>query len=324
MACTVLVTGVSGFVGGALGQHLRECGYGVLGLSRGEPRTGSVDRFAAHDLAQPVPGDLFSHAPEVIVHCAALSSPWASPAAYEKNNVQATANLLDYAARVRARQFVFVSSSSVHYIAGRDQMGLTEESALPADAINRYAATKRRGEKLVTQAGLPCVILRPRAVFGPGDTVLFPRILRAARRGVLPRIVRPDGESPWGDLIFIDNLSHYLERAIAAGASGIYNLTNAEPVQMYAFLERIFGRLGIPPPRRRVKVGTAMLAARVFETVSRTLMGYKEPPITRFGVEVMAYSKTFDVRKMTGAFGQPPISISQGVERFVSWQQLGR
>ena len=45
--------------------------------------------------------------------------------------------------------------------------------------------------------------------------MLFPRIRRAARKGVLPRMKRGDGLAPVGALICIENLSHYIERALA-------------------------------------------------------------------------------------------------------------
>jgi nucleoside-diphosphate-sugar epimerase len=122
MTPQILLTGVSGFVGGALGAHLRQLGYDVIGVSRSAPRPNSVSRFLAHDLTEPIPASWPSAV--VVVHCAALSSPWASPAAYQANNVGATRNLLAYAERAKARRFVFISSSSVYYAHG-DQLGIT-------------------------------------------------------------------------------------------------------------------------------------------------------------------------------------------------------
>ena len=312
MAARILLTGVSGFVGGALGAHLIRHGYDVTGVSRSAPRAGSTMRHITHDLALP---KVDWPSADVIVHCAALSSPWAAPAAYRRNNVDATGNLLDHAARTGAR-FVFISSSSVHYEHG-DQLDITEDTPLPGKPINEYAASKRMAEELVRAAHLHWTILRPRAVFGPGDTVLFPRILRAAQTGSLPRIVRPDGLSPQADLIYIENLSHYIERAIAQEATGTFNLTNNEPVSLNPFLDGMLESLHIPKPTRTVRVGTAMAFARAAELASRYLQNYKEPPVTRFGVEVMAYSKTFHVAKMLNAFGPPPVSIAEGVERFI-------
>ena len=319
MVKRVLLTGVSGFVGGALGMHLRSAGgYHVTGVSRSAARSGSVDSFFAHDLTKPLPdtGNRY----DVVVHCAALSAPWGPPAAFRAQNVEATRNVIDYARRCGCTQFVFISSSSVYYQHG-DQWNLTEETPFPAKPINVYAATKLEAERLVQASGLPAVILRPRAVFGPGDTVLFPRILRAAQRGVLPRMRRRDGASPQGDLIYIENLCYYIERAIAENARGAFNLTNGEPVDLYRFLGTIFAELGYPPVMRSVPVGVAFPVAALFENVSRWIFGYREPPITRFGVEVMAYSKTFDVSKTLAAFGPPPVPLEEGVRRFIAWQR---
>ena len=309
---SVLITGASGFVGGALAAHLTQLGYEVTGLSRRPAAT------IQHDLSQPVPPSIGSY--DVIVHCAALSAPWASPDAFHANNVTATRNLLDYATRTGCRRFVFISSSSVYYRHG-DQFDLTESSPLPDKPINEYAATKREAESLVAQSKLSTIVLRPRAVFGPCDTVLFPRLLRAASKGAMALFTRPDGLTPRGDLIYIDNLSHFIERAIVSSETGCFNLTNAEPVDLYAFLNNVFTSLGLPPVRRRIPVGVGFALAGALEFASRTLFGYREPPITRFGVEVLSYSKTFDVTKATAAFGPPPISVAEGVARFVAWQK---
>jgi nucleoside-diphosphate-sugar epimerase len=317
MSCRVLITGVSGFVGGALGVYLRAAGgYHVTGVSRGAARAGAVDEFRSWDLTRPLPADLGRF--DAVVHAAALSAPWGAPAAFRAQNVTATENVLAFARR--CGKFVFVSSSSVFYRHG-DQFGITEDTPFPARPINLYAATKVEGERLVRESGLPYVIVRPRAVFGPGDTVLFPRILRAARKGVLPRMKRADGTTPVGDLIYIENLSYYIERALALSCKGAFNLTNNEPVDLFAFLQDVVGRLGLRPAERAVPVGAAFAVARLMEWGSRFLGGYREPPITRFGVEVMAYSKTFDVSRAISTLGPPPVSLAEGVERFVAWQR---
>ncbi len=75
MSCRVLITGVSGFVGGALGVYLRSLGgYHVTGVSRGAARAGSVDAFFSWDLTRPLPSDLGRF--DAVVHAAALSAPW--------------------------------------------------------------------------------------------------------------------------------------------------------------------------------------------------------------------------------------------------------
>ena len=159
-------------------------------------------------------------------------------------------------------------------------------------------------------------------MFGPGDTVLFPRILEAARRGRLP-LIDNGGAPAVGDLIYIDTLCDYLHAAATSPrASGrAFNLTNNEPVAILPFLFDVFDRLGIPRPTRRVSLRMAMLAARGGEAIYRLLRLPGEPPVTRFGVGVFAWSKTFDVSRAIAAFGPPSTSLAHGVERFVEWQR---
>ena len=319
MTPTTLVTGSSGFAGSAIGRHLRlRCGHRVIGLSRTAPRPESCDAFVAHDLSGPLPPDL----PDVdfVVHCAALSSPWAAPDAYERNSVRPVENLVRFYANRPLRRLVFLSSTAVHYRFA-DQTGLTEETPLPMRPINTYAAAKRTCEAILGRSGLPVTILRPRALFGPGDTVVFPRILHAARRGLLPILTRSDGDKALSDLLYIDTLATYVARVLDADVDGTFILTNAEPVITYDLLDTVFSALGIPRPTRRVRVGAAMLLARAYEWRSQLFDGWREPSVTRFGVASLAYSKTFDVSRALAAFGSPEVAMADGVSRFIDWQR---
>jgi 2-alkyl-3-oxoalkanoate reductase len=315
MAKTVLVTGVSGFLGGALGRRLGEMGWRVTGVSRRAARVGAFEREVRGDLSLMDMGALGRF--DVVVHCAALAAPWGPRAEFERHNVVATRRVMELAERCGAH-LVFVSSSSVYYQWG-DQLGITEQTPWSEPALNEYARTKRVAEEMVMRAQMPVTIVRPRAIFGPEDTVLFPRILRAARTGSLPRIVRADGRLAVGDLIYIDNLVEMMVRVIEGRVTGSYNLTNDEPVEMYPFLEGIFRELGYPPLRREVSEGVAFALARGLELASMVTGNRWEPPITRFGVEVMVHSKTFDVSAAKRVLGMVPVSLAEGRRRFIEW-----
>lgn len=317
----VLVTGASGFVGGAL---LARAGTAVtrdwLGVGR-RPLVEPGFRYLAHDLAQPLPAPTAPF--DAVLHGAARASPWGSAAQYRRDNVDATRLLVEWCERHGRPRLLYVSSSSVFYRSG-DQFGLTEASPIGPRFVNQYAASKFAGEQCVRRYRGDWLILRPRAVFGPGDTVLFPRILAAARRGRLPMLVRADGRPAIGDLIYVDTLSDYLLRALATpDLRGAVNLTNAEPVALEALLLQVLRGLDLPAPQRRVQVRTALAGATALEVVWRVLpcLLTGEPPITRFGVGVLAWSKTFDVTRMRATLGAPSVSITDGVDAFVRWQR---
>jgi len=168
------------------------------------------------------------------------------------------------------------------------------------------------------------VILRPRAVFGPGDTVLLPRVLAAARAGKLP-LLKPRGQPVVGDLIYIDNLVDCVLRAATDSAiRGCVNVTNNEPVVLEEFMLELFRRLDIPAPRKRVSVNMAMLGAGVVERFYAWFRPGHEPPITRFGVHVFAYSKTFDVSRMLHTLGPPRVSLADALDRTAAWEREAR
>ena len=317
----ILVTGASGFVGGKTVAALRAAGHEVLGIGRRRLELPKA-AYLSLDLAEPFALDF---APTAVLHAAARASPWGSRAEFERDNVTATARVIDFCRRQAATQgswpkLVYVSSSSVFY-QPCDQLGMTEKTPIGPRFANHYAATKAAGEMLVRAYEGPWAIARPRAVFGPGDTVLFPRILVAARAGKLPILVRP-GAPAMGDLIYIDSLTSYLQQLLERPERvGDYNLTNAEPVEIQAFLAEIFRRLDIPLPKKRVPLRLAFAAAALTEALYRLLRRPGEPPITRFGVGVFAFSKTFDVSKALADLGPPAVSLSAGVEAFVAWQR---
>lgn len=304
----VLVTGASGFIGGKICDRLSQLGIEFTCCGR---RQSSRNHYFRCDLAEPLTA--VPMAVDAVIHCAARSSPWGSRTQFNRDNVIATQSIVEYCRQNGFPKLVFISSSSVYY-RNCDQFDITEQTPQAKYPINRYAATKQISEQVVRSYEGPWVIARPRAVFGPGDTVLLPRILKAARAGRLPILTR--NESPVvGDLIYIDNLVDYiLASTTNANVTGEFNLTNNQPVAINEFLLGIFRQLGLPEPKRKLSVRTAMLAATALEYFQRCFAPKDEPAITRFGVHVFAYSKTFDVSKSLEQLGKPRVSIDQGVQ----------
>jgi nucleoside-diphosphate-sugar epimerase len=228
--------------------------------------------------------------------------------------------VIEFCRRVGHPRLLYVSTSAVFY-REEHQYALTEDSPIGPEFVNLYAETKYAGETLLNDYEGEHCVLRPRAVFGPGDTVLFPRVLEAARKGMLP-VITGQGGPVMGDLVYIDTLTDYLLRAaMAPKLAESYNITNAQPVDLQALLHDVLRRLKLPAPSWKVKVGTAMKASVAMEWVWRTLKLRGEPPLTRFGVGVFAYSKTFDPSRTLHDLGQPSVALDDGVARFIEWQE---
>lgn len=311
----ILVTGTSGFVGGAfLRRFAQRPDLALFGVAR---RPVALPNYVQRDLSQPF--DL-PFRPDVVIHAAARASPWGSRREYEQQNVEATRQVLAFCRRVGTPRLLYLSTSAVFY-REEHQYGLREDSPIGPHFVNDYAATKYAGELLVRDYEGEHCVLRPRAVFGPGDTVLFPRVIEAARKGALPVFTGQD-RPVTGDLVYIDTLCDYLLAAARAPRlAESYNLTNAQPVDLQELLHRVLRALELPAPRRRVRVGTALRAATALEWVWRLARLRGEPPATRFGVGVFAYSKTFDPRRTLADLGPPSVALDEGVQRFIDWQR---
>ena len=313
MSGRALITGSSGFVGTSLWQRFRTSGWSTIGLGR---RLLNDPDYVSHDLRQPIPARCDGPI-DVVIHAAARSNPWGTRQQFHQDNVVATKHVIEYCRRNGSPHLIYISSSSVYY-KPEHQLGITEQTPLPIRHVNEYSATKRQAEELVRAYPGSWTILRPRAVFGPGDTVLLPRIIHAARQGRLPVLYSPDG-SVVGDLIYIDNLVDAIQTAAEKRVTGIFNLTNNEPVPILDFLFSVFDQLGIPRPKRRVSATTAMAMAGMLEVFHRVFLPWSEPAITRFGVHVFRYSKTFDVTRALQTLGPPSVSLEEGLKRTVEW-----
>ena len=316
----LLITGASGFIGGRFLQRFSaHPDLDLLGVGRRElalPNYRSIDLSQAGSLD----ATLRDFAPDVVIHAAALSVPFARRRDFLRHNIEATRCVIDSCRAHAQPKLIYISSSSVHY-QPRDQLGIREDDPIGPTFANTYAETKAAGETLVRDYPGAWTILRPRAVFGPGDTVLFPRLLEAAKRGKLPRIVRK-GPAAVGDLISVDALTDYMLRAAQRpDAVGAFNLSHGEPVAMQDFIADLFRRLDLPPSGKRISYRSARVAAFAAELLWTALPLRGEPPVTRFGIDVLCFSKTFDIAKARAVLGEPSQTLAQGLDDFIAWQR---
>lgn len=308
----VLVTGATGGLGRALTAMLETDGRRVVATGRntgiGAALAGETVRFAAADLARDPLGPLLEGV-KTVFHLAALSAPWGRPGDFQAANVDATARLLDAARAAGCRRFVFASTPSI-YTRAAHQFGLTEASPLPPRLANAYATTKLAAERMVLGAAggdFATVALRPRALIGPHDTVLLPRLLRAAGRGVLP--LPAGGEALIEPTDVRDAARGFLAAEARAGSvSGrAFNLSGGVALPVAGLAAHVFAHLGRPVRIVPVPAGFAVAAAGLAEGVARLLPGRPEPALTRYGAMVLGWSQTFDLSAARDALGWAPV-----------------
>ncbi|MFC5406128.1 NAD-dependent epimerase/dehydratase family protein [Cohnella soli] len=325
-----LITGATGFLGRETAIRLRDMGWKVTGVGRdeqiGRQLAGQGIPFFQADLRDAEEIDAACAGQDFVIHCAALSSPWGRYRDFYDTNVTGTANIVAGCLRHGVGRLVHVSTSSV-YFDFTDRFHLTEQTALPHKPANAYAATKRIAESVVLDAaaqGLSAIIVRPRGIFGPGDTALFPRLLRANESRGIPLI---GGGEAQLDLTYTSNVIDGLVLACTApeqAAGQIYNLTNGESVKLIDLLRRLFDLMQLQLRTKPLARPVALAAGQSMEWLYRALPSLgQEPPFTRFTVGQLAYSQTLDISKARATLGyDPTISLDEGLRRFADWWRV--
>lgn len=318
-----LVTGATGFIGGALTRRLVEAGHEIIATGRdrdkGAALTAAGAQFEAADLTDAPRISALCAGAAVVFHVGARSSPWGRRVDFEASNVEGTRAILDGCEAHDVPRLVHVSSPSVIF-AHQDVRDAKEDTPYPAKAANEYARSKRIAEELVLARRPAAAILRPRAVFGPGDAALFPRLLRVIKTGRLKII--GDGQNVV-DMSYVDNV---VDALVAAGerpeASGLFHITNGEPTNLWGLIAQLAARLDLPVPTKIVPYGVVAPIARTLEGFHRAFMPDKEPLITHYSASVLARSVTLNIDRARALLDYTPrVSIEEGVERFLAWWQ---
>jgi nucleoside-diphosphate-sugar epimerase len=313
----VLVTGATGFLGRRVVDRLLARGHRVVATGRRRELAPAGVPFRYADLERDASG--VCDGAIAVVHCAGLSSAWAPYARFEAANLRGTERLLSEAEGAGISRFVHVSTSSV-YARARDQYAVAETARLPKRPANAYVATKLAAEHAVRRSRLPHVILRPRGIFGPGDTSIFPRLLRALGTERLPVI---GSGRTLGDLTYVNNVAEAAVLAVEADRSALgetYNVTNAEPVRIWETIAELARTLELPPPRRRLPLRVALAIAGALELRSLATPGRPEPLLTRYTVTLLGCTTTLDPSRAMQKLGyRPAVSMREGLDRFVAW-----
>jgi len=307
----VLVTGGTGFLGGRCLQALAASGrFDASATGRRLSGAPAGFEFIAADLSEP---GALERLPTVdaVVHTAALSSPWGRAQDFDRANVLATRNLLEWAERAGVRRLIHISTPAL-YFAPFDRFDVGEAEVLPGRPINDYARSKAQAESLVNQSSLSTAILRPRAIYGPGDTALLPRLEAALRRGWLP--LMRDGQAVT-NLTHVDDVCDAIIAALESSAQGVFNIAGSEAIPLTWLVNEIARARGRAFRWRPVSLPMAMLAARGTEAVFTALRLPGEPRLTRYSLGIFAYSLTLNIKRAQEVLGwRPRMPVADGFE----------
>src|SRR3954471_10753409 len=307
---SAFVTGGSGFVGGRLIERLRADGWDVRALARSDAAAERVRSLGAG----PASGDLDdlgalragADGVDVVIHCAAKADDWGDPDEFERINVRGTENVLRAAREAGARRVVHVSTEAA-LMAGQPLVRVNEDTPLRPDSAALYPATKARAEQAVraANADLETVVIRPRFVWGRGDTTLLPVLVDLVKSG---RFRWTAGGTPLPDITQVDNtVEGLMLGATKAPPGGVYFATDGEPVVFKEFVGAMIETQGVKAPDKSIGVGLAKTAASATEGAWRLLRRPGRPPLTRFAVWASGMECTIDISRARQDLGYAPV-----------------
>jgi len=306
------VTGGSGFLGKRLIATLVGRGVRVIAMARSDAAAAAVSAAGA----TPSRGDLGDRAAmtaamagcDTVFHAAAHVAQHGPLQPFMAINVTGTENALAAARAAGVKRFVHVGTEAV-LADGKPIVRVNETRPRTAEPAGPYSLTKGLAEAAVLAAnrdGLDTVVVRPRFIWGKGDTSVLPQIVDGARRG---RFGWLGGGRYLTSTCHVDNVVEGALLAAERGKPGeIYFLTDGQPVQFRDFLTRLLATQGVDVSKARdVPLWLARLLARATAWM-------KQPPVTSSALALVGVEVTVDDSKARRELGyQARMSIDAGL-----------
>lgn len=321
----VCVTGATGFLGKYVVELLTEKGYKVTAFGRNAVKGAELE----NDNVTFIKGNLESlrdvlsavRGCEYVVHAGALSSAWGKEKDFYNANVKGTEHILNACERYKIKRLVFISSPSI-YTRSKDQHFIKENQVAWNSELNYYIQTKILAEKAIRDfktSTFEKVIIRPRGLFGIGDTSIIPRLMRANKVIGIP--VFNNGDN-FVDITYVENAAHSIWLAMTVnGIDGaIYNITNDEPMAFKKILSIFLKEIGQKP--RFLKLYYPVMSKIVggIEWFYKIMKIKREPVFTRYTLMTLGFSQTLNIEKAKNELEYKPVyTIEEGIKKYAKW-----
>jgi nucleoside-diphosphate-sugar epimerase len=322
---TVLVTGATGFVGGAVALRFISENCTVRTLVRKASDTAALaaagcelrygDITAAASVGEAMAGV------DAVVHCAAFASDWGPRETFEQVNIEGSRHIFDAALESGVKRVVHFSTSDVFgvYTDGRviDDTFPLKGTGFP------YSDTKAEADRMALayaqERGLPVAVIRPMWVYGPGDRTFFPELIHAMRTHQMVFFGSSRNTIP---LCYIDNLVDAVvlalthDRAVGQG----YLVGDGAVITWRELTDLLADRLNLPKVTLTIPLSLAKTVAVGAETWGKMKKSTKRPALTRYELEIGGRDMHYSNAKICRDLGfSPRVLPEEGMARTVDW-----
>jgi len=305
------VTGGSGFVGAALIRRLAADGWTVRALARSAAAEAKVREAGAEairgDLGDAAALERGARGADVAFHSAARLGDFGRWEEFRRVNVGGTKAVIAACRTAGVPRLVHVGTEAA-LMHGQPLVAADERTPLALDSPAPYSATKAAAEAAVIEAnrsGLETVVVRPRFVWGAGDTTLLPILVAMVRSGRFRWI---GGGRQLTSTTHVENTVEGLVLAAERGRPGnAYFVTDGSPVVFREFVTALLATQGVQAPEGEVPLWAGRALARGSELAWRLLPLPGEPPLARFGLWASALEATLDDGKAREQLGYTPV-----------------
>ena len=306
-----LVTGATGFIGGAVVRSVEAAGHEAVAYVRegsDSRRLQDVERIVG-DLADPNRLAIAAAGCDAMVHAAGIADPGADPDALGWAHIAGTENAINAAKQAGCKRLIHISCADVTLHDG--PRSFWNEDNAPPHPFGELAHTKLQAEELVRvsgQRGFRTTVLRPALVWGPGDTTHLPKWQDEAKSGGI-RLV--GGGKKLLATTFIGNLAHAvqcaLEKRLTTG--NVYYVVDTELSVSRDFFAELSAALGWSTPRSAGPYRWAWLSSRT------GLSSLHPTQVIRRG-----HTSAFEMNRAKQDLGyEPTVTREQGMVELATW-----
>ena len=318
----VLVTGGTGFTGAALVERLLRDGHSVSVLDNKPGLKADELAKAGADITYGSVADadavaLASKGAEVVMHLAAAFRETGAPdELYRTVNVEGTRVVVREAIKAGARKLVYCSTQGVH---GHIENPPGDETS-PIAPADYYQQTKYEGELVLKEfadAEIEFTIIRPTAIYGPGDPERFGMIFRRVRKGFFP--IFGSGQTYYHP-VYIDNLvdAFVLAMEQGKGADEAYIIADEEYFSIKELVQRVARAIDAKVSTPTYPIWPLIIAGHVCEKACKPF-GIN-PPLFPRRVDWFRQVRAFRIDKAKAELGYvPAVGIDEGLKRTGEW-----